>query len=65
MPYIVFGDVRGLVSEHRVLMAARQSRRHDHAACASLPSGNSYSDCKVYFWTDEGSWCPDVTDEGD
>jgi len=39
-PYIVYGEVRGLVSEHHLLRAAQQSRERDRDACSSLPGGN-------------------------
>ena len=61
-PYIVYGEVRGLVSEHRVLRAAQQAAERDRVDCAKLPGGNSYSDVAVYCWDDEDGWCLDVTD---
>ena len=60
-PYIIYGEVRGLVSEHRLLRAAQQAVTRDRADCVKLPGGNSYSDAKVYCWGDEDGWCLDVT----
>jgi hypothetical protein len=55
-PYIVYGSVRGLVSEHRTQDAAAKSLARDQRACRKLSSGltRSYSDASVYEWTDEG-----------
>ena len=61
--YIVYGDVRGLVSKHRLLQAAQRAREQDQAACHALPGGNAYSDAYVYCWDDEDGWCLDATGE--
>lgn len=61
-PYIVYGSVRGLVSEHRLLSAARRSAEKDGRDCSSL-GGGAYSDAAVYCWDDEDGWQPDYTDE--
>lgn len=54
-PYIVYGDVRGLVGQHRSLRAARATAKRDHTACAS--GGGAYSDAIVYRWDDDDGWC--------
>ncbi len=64
-PYIVYGEVRGLGSEHRLLRAAQQSRERDRDDCGSLPGGNAYSDAYVYCWDDEDGWCANATGEID
>ncbi len=61
--FIVYGEVRGLVSTHRLLRAAQQALEHDQRDRAKLPGGNSYSDAAVYCWDDEDGWCLDVTGE--
>ena len=63
LPYIVYGAVRGLVSEHRLLRAAQWARLRNQADCHSLPGGNAYSDACVYCWDDEDGWCLDATNE--
>ena len=60
-PYIVYGEIRGLVSEQHLLRAAQQAAEQDRADCAKLPGGNCYSDVAVYCWDDEDGWCLDVT----
>lgn len=55
-PYIVYGYVRGLVSEHSTTMAAQRSLIHDQRSCRSL-GGGAYSDATVMMWTTEG-WRP-------
>ena len=60
-PYIVYDEVHGLVSEHRLLRAAQQAAERDGAGCAKLPGGDCYSDAAVYRWDDEDGWCLDVT----
>lgn len=54
-PIIVYGRVRGLVSEHRSVRAAYQSLRRDRDGCRAK---GGYSDAAVYFfkrerWIDE------------
>lgn len=51
--YIVYGSVRGLVSEHRTQSGAERSAAKDRNGCRSL-GGGAYSDVSVYQWTDEG-----------
>jgi hypothetical protein len=52
--YIVYGSVRGLVSEHRTQSGAERSAAKDRNGCSSL-GGGAYSDVSVYQWTD-GGW---------
>ena len=52
--YIVYGSVRGLVSEHRTRSGAERSAADDSNGCSSL-GGGAYSDAIVYGWTD-GGW---------
>lgn len=61
-PYIVYGDVRGLVSSHRIIGAARRAAEKDRADCGSL-GGGAYSDVAVYCWSDEDGWCLDSTND--
>jgi hypothetical protein len=51
--YIVYGSVRGLVSEHRTLSAADKSLARDQAGCKSQ---GGYSDASVYHWSDSDGW---------
>lgn len=60
--YIVYGSVRGLVSEHRSVQAARASADNDRRDCGRL-GGGAYSDVNVYCWDDEDGWVCDYTDE--
>lgn len=53
--YIVYGSVRGLVSEHRTLSGAEKSLTRDRNGCASL-GGGAYSDASIYQWDDEAGW---------
>ena len=48
---IVYGSVRGLVSEHRTVSAAEKSLARDQRGCRSQ---GGYSDASVYEWTAEG-----------
>ena len=64
-PYVVYGEVRGLVSEHRLLRTAQQSLQRDQDACRSLPGGTAYSDAYVYCWDDEDGWCLDANSDVD
>jgi len=57
-PFIVYGSVRGLVSEHRLLRAAQSAARKEWASF----SEPYYSDAQVYCWDDEDGWCVDATD---
>ena len=54
--YIVFGTMRGLVSEHRKLYVARLSAEKDRKSCGSL-GGGAYSDVAIYESVD-GCWKP-------
>lgn len=49
--FIVYGSVRGLVSEHRTQIAAEKSLSRDQSGCRSQ---GGYSDASVYEWTGEG-----------
>lgn len=49
--YIVYGSVRGLVSEHRTRSGAERSLSRDQSGCRSQ---GGYSDVSLYEWTDEG-----------
>lgn len=51
-PIIVYGDVRGLVSEHRTLRAAQRSLKRDKEGCRRQ---RGYSDADIYQWVD-GRW---------
>jgi hypothetical protein len=44
-PYIVYGKVRGLVSEHRSERAAEKSLAKDRRGCSKQ---GGYSDAQVY-----------------
>lgn len=52
-PFVVYGSVRGLVSEHRTLSGANRSLRRDEAGCVSQ---GGYSDANVYEWTAMQKW---------
>ena len=49
---IVYGSVRGLVSEHRTQSAAEKSLSRDQSGCESQ---GGYSDADIYAWS-EGGW---------
>jgi hypothetical protein len=53
--YIVFGNVRGLVSEHRTLSAAQRSLAADQRGCKAQGQGH-YSDARIYTSTLSDSW---------
>lgn len=53
-PVIVYGSVRGLVSEHRTVQAAARSLARDQRGCRSQ---GGYSDAYIYVWT-QGRWSP-------
>ena len=53
--YIVYGDVRGLVSEHRTLSGAIRGYDRDSADCAWL-GGGAYSDVRMYAWDEGAGW---------
>lgn len=55
-PFIVYGSVRGLVSEHKSERAAFAGLQYDQDQCDKLSSG-SYSDAAVYMAHD-GEWVP-------
>jgi hypothetical protein len=48
---IVYGSVRGLVSEHRTESGAAASLARDQRGCRSQ---GGYSDASVYRWTNNG-----------
>lgn len=50
--YIVWGSVRGLVSEHRTQGCAENSLGRDRRGCKSQ---GGYSDSMIYKW-DGGVW---------
>lgn len=52
--YIVYGSVRGLISEHRVQSAAVRRADKDRKDCRGL-GGGAYSDACVYRWQ-AGEW---------
>lgn len=54
--YIVYGPVRGLVSEHRTQSGAERSADKDRRGCSNLPGGNSYSDVSVYRYDTDNGW---------
>ena len=59
--YIVYGSVRGLVSEHRTQSGAERSAAKDRNGCHSL-GGGAYSDVSVYQWTARGWQVCEVAD---
>ena len=59
--YIVYGSVRGMVSEHRFEKAAFAALRRDGDACAKQ---GGYSDAAVYMAHD-GEWVQCVDFDGD
>lgn len=61
--YIVYGSVRGLISEHRSVDAAHKSCKRDHGTCSRYSAG-SYSDAGVYEFTN-GEWNPVYEDSED
>jgi hypothetical protein len=58
--YIVYGSVRGLVSEHRTQSGAEKSLSRDQSGCRSH---GGYSDASVYEWTGDG-WTSRETQSG-
>ncbi len=50
---IVYGSVRGLVSEHRTMSAAEKSLAADQRGCKSQ---GGYSDASIYAWDDSNEW---------
>jgi hypothetical protein len=50
---IVYGSVRGLVSEHRTISAASKSLERDQRGCRGQ---GGYSDAHVYEWSDADGW---------
>jgi hypothetical protein len=46
--FVVYGNVRGFLSKHKLEKYAHKACEKDHISCKSLPGGNSYSDTKVY-----------------
>lgn len=55
--FIVYGSVRGLVSEHRLVRAAIASAERDRAGCCKQ---GGYSDVQVYYWDEESGWVQDI-----
>lgn len=55
--YVVYGAVRGRVSQHRVLWAARASMQADQHGCRAA---GGYSDASVYCWDAATGWVEDV-----
>lgn len=53
-PIIVYGSVRGLVSEHRSVRAAYRALKRDRDCCRAL-GGGAYSDAAVYMFK-RGRW---------
>ena len=49
MPVIVYGSVRGMISEHRTVQAARKRLDKDQRDCRRL-GGGAYSDANIYVW---------------
>ena len=43
--FVVYGEVRGLVSEHRTLAGAKKSLARDREGCKSQ---GGYSDARIY-----------------
>ena len=54
-PFIVYGEVRGLVSHHRTLSGAERSASKDRAECRRC-GGGAYSDVEVYEWDEQNGW---------
>jgi len=59
-PAIVYGSVRGLVSQHRTIDGATRALRRDQDGCERH---GGYSDAYVYEWSDGEGWMPLVVDE--
>ena len=55
--YTVRGSVRGLVSRHRLLSLAKESKRRDHDMCDGL-GGGAYSDALIYAEHKDGTQSP-------
>lgn len=58
-PVIVYGSVRGIVSEHRNAHAAAKSLRADQRGCKSQ---GGYSDARIYVWEESEGWVAIETD---
>lgn len=58
-PYIVYGPVRGVVSEHRLLKPAAKRMWRDWNGCRKQ---GGYSDAEVYHWR-AGRWIRVTADE--
>lgn len=56
LPFIAYGPVRGLISEHRTLEGARKSVQRDHYACRKLAGGNAYSDASAFQFDTSKGW---------
>lgn len=54
-PFIVYGDVRGLVAECQLRSEAEAALEADREDCAKL-GGGAYSDAAVFMWDD--GWEP-------
>lgn len=52
-PIIVYGSVRGLVSEHHKAHAAAKSLHADQGGCKSQ---GGYSDARIYIWEESEGW---------
>lgn len=52
-PVIVYGSVRGLISEHKTVTGAEASLRKDQKGCRSQ---GGYSDARVYEWSESEGW---------
>lgn len=57
-PFIAYGPVRGLISEHHTQQGAERSVERDHRTCRALPGGNSYSDASVFQYDESKGWIP-------
>jgi len=52
--YVLRGHVRGILSYHRKLTAARRAKSRDIKSCAALGRG-AYSDARVYAEHKDGT----------
>lgn len=51
--HIVYGEVRGLISEHRTAIGAQKSSQYDARICRNLGAG-AFSDAYAFTFTTEG-----------
>jgi len=54
-PFIVYGGIRGLISEHRTQSGAERSAESDNRECHRSGS-RIFSDVSVYQWSVSHGW---------